>query len=281
MNKKLLLNIALLALFVLGIFLVNQKEKPPETQRLTSLDLDNIQTINIARGQGKSISFFKNKAAVWYMKTPYALKAHQFRINTLLSLTQAPVDKIYEPENLSLADFALDKPRASIKFDNTTVYYGNVNPLSNQRYLLVNQKLVMLMDSSYPLVSAQAASFIGLSLVPENFNIIKIKTPEADVLVDNDGQWLSAEEKPLNTRQIKNLLQSWKSAQAFAVHKYLPRKTLGEITLYSEAKSITFIISDIDPWLILALPNIGIEYHLDKSLKNKLYGYFPKENNDA
>ncbi len=281
MNKKRLLNIALLALLIIGIFLVNQKEKPAEIQRLTSLDLDSIQTINIPRSQGKSISFYKNNAAVWYMKTPYTLKAHPFRINTLLSLTQTPVNKIYSSKDLNLADFALDPPRASIKFDNTTVYYGSVNPLNNQRYLLVNQQLAMLTDTSYPLVSAQAASFVDLSLVPDNFNIIKIKTPETDVFLDNTGQWLSSGEKPLNADQIQGLLQSWTSAQAFAVHKYLPRKQLGEITLYSETRNITFIISDTDPWLILALPEIGIEYHLDKSLKDKLYGYFTRENNNA
>ncbi len=286
MNQKLLLNTALLALLILGIFLVNQKNTAPEIQRLTSLDLESIQTINITRNQktsgpGKSISFFKNKTAIWYMKSPYTLKAHQFRINTLLSLTQTPVDKIYTSRDLNLADFALDNPRASIKFNNTTIYYGNVNPLNNQRYLLVNNNLVMLTDTSYPLASAQAASFVDLSLVPDNFNIIKIKTPEADVLLDNDGQWLSSGKKPLNTHQIQNLLQSWKSTQAFAVHRYLPRKQLGEITLYSEARSITYIISETDPWLILALPDIGIEYHLDKSLKDKLYGYFAKESSDA
>ncbi|VAW66449.1 hypothetical protein MNBD_GAMMA11-3469 [hydrothermal vent metagenome] len=281
MNSRNLLNIALLALLVLGIFFAAMKDEPTEVRRLTSLNIDKIQKIQIPRKQGESILFLKNKFSEWYMQTPYALKAHKFRINTLLGLTQTPIEKAYNAEELQLSDYALDTPRASITFDNTTIKFGKTNPLNKQRYLLINHEVFLLMDQTYPLVSAQAASFINLSLIPESFNIIKITAPETDVFLDNNGQWQSSGENRLNASQIQSLVRSWNATQAFAVHRYLPRKQLGEITLYSEHKNITFIISDTDPWLILALPNTGIEYHLDKSLKDTLFGNFNRADTDA
>jgi len=281
MNNRNKLNLALLVLLISGVFFASIKDKPVEIKRLTALDISTIQKIQIPRDQDKSISFFKNQHGVWHMQRPYALKAHQFRINTLLSLTQLPIEKRYKTKNLQLSDYALDPPRAIIKFDNSSVSFGKTNPLSQQRYLLTNNEMFLAMDQSYPLVSAQAASFLDLSLLPDNFNIVKIKTPDTDIFLDNDGKWQSGGDNKIDEQQIKTFLHNWSTTQAFAVHKYLERKQLGEITLYSETTSISFTISDTDPWLILALPDTGIEYHMDKSLSNGLLGHFNRTHTDA
>jgi hypothetical protein len=139
----------------------------------------------------------------------------------------------------------------------------------------------LIFDQTYPLVSAQAASFIDLSLLPNNFNINRIKTPSTSLYLDNDGKWITTEHSPLNADQIQALLSNWKSAQAFAVHKYLKRKNLGQIEISSETKTIIFHITDEEPWIILALPDLNIEYHIDKSQKNSLYGIFKKVAPDA
>ncbi|VAW69327.1 hypothetical protein MNBD_GAMMA09-1656 [hydrothermal vent metagenome] len=282
MNSRNLINLALLVLLLLGVFLINNNNEPVKTQRLTALNIDRINEIEIPRTQGNSILFHKNESSIWTMDKPYNIKAHPFRINTLLGLTQIPVDKTYDTRELELSQYALAPPRASIKFNNTVVNFGKTNPVNNLRYFQVNNKLALVSEQLYPLVSAQAASFIDLSLLPDNFNINKIETPQASIQRDNNGQWQSTGTPPLSADQIQNLLQNWRSTQAFAVHKYLERKQLGKIKIYDKSRNITFTISDTDPWLILARPDTGIEYHLDKSQKDRLlFGYTPEGTDDA
>lgn len=282
MNKRSLLNLFLFIFLVSAIFIFYNKRRETDTSLyLTSLNADDITLITITKPDNREFVFEKKPGSLWYMTQPFQLKAHQFRINTLLKLLRTPVSKTYDTGSLDLSHYALLKPRAKIKFNDTEILFGKTNPVNNKRYLLVDNKISLILDQTYPLVSAQAASFIGLSLLPNNFNINRIKTPASSIYLDNDGKWTSTEKASLNADQIQVLLSNWRSAKAFAVHKYLKRKDLGKIEISSETKTLIFQITDEEPWIVLALPDLNIEYHIDKSQKNSLYGIFKKVTPDA
>ena len=282
MNSRTWVNIGLFVFLAFAIFFFISRDNIDVSQRLSSLDSDAITSIHIPREQNKDILFKKNITdSVWYMTAPYQVKAHQFRINTLLGLTQTPVNKSYGTNALTLSDYALSPPRARILFDTTEIAFGKTNPINNKRYLLTENKIFLINDLIYPLVSAQASGFIDLSLLPSNFKITNLQTPATRIQLNKNGLWSALNENKLNADQIQSLLQHWKSAQAFAVHKYMPGKNIGKIEIGSATKSIIFEITDDDPWLILALPETGIEYHLDKSLLNVLYGIIAPDASDA
>ena len=282
MNKRSLLNLFLFIFLVSAIFIFYNKTRETDTSLyLTLLNADDIKLITITKPDNREFVFEKKPGSLWYMTQPFQLKAHQFRINTLLKLLRTPVSKTYDTGSLDLSHYALLKPRAKIKFNDTEILFGKTNPVNNMRYLLVDNKISLILDQTYPLVSAQAASFIDLSLLPNNFNINRIKTPSTSIYLDHDGKWTSTEQASLNADQIQALLSNWKSAKAFAVHKYLKRKNLGKIEISSETKTLIFQITDEDPWIVLALPDLNIEYHIDKSQKNSLYGIFKKVTPDA
>lgn len=250
-----------------GWFFYNSNQ-PVEVTRLTSLNLNDINQILIPKENGADILFKKtlainNDETQWKMIKPYQINAHQFRVNTLLSLTQTPVDKSYNVSELNPGDYSLDTPRARIIFNHTEIIFGKSNPLNNKRYIMANNKMSLLLDQTYPLVSAQATSFIDLSLINSSSNITAIKFSDQGVTNNK-----------LSTDQLQQLVEQWKTAQAFSVHRYLERKQLGSIDVYIDDTPVSFIISDDDPWLILARPDLNIEYHLDSSLKDKLLGHF-------
>ncbi|MCW8934780.1 MAG: DUF4340 domain-containing protein [Gammaproteobacteria bacterium] len=257
------------------------KDTDNKKSLLTSLDINNINYIKIHKSDAGDIIFIKKDNNNWYMQSPYKIHAHQFRLNSLLGLTQIPVNKSYEIDELILADYALDKPRAHITFNNTDVFFGKINSLNNKRYLLAENKMVLINDQTYPLVSAHASSFVNLSLLNEDFIITKIETPETSLHLDKDGLWHSSGNNRLNADQIQSFLEHWKLARAFAVHELVNKKSLGEITISTDSKTITFNITSTDPWLILSLPELNIEYHLDKSMKNILLGVIKPDLPDA
>lgn len=258
---------------------------PVEVTRLTSLQLDEINEIRIPKNNGNDILFNKSQSSngetFWEMLSPYKIKAHQFRINTLLSLTQTPVQKFYASSDINLMDYELDKPRARIIFNNTSISFGKSNPLSSQRYILSENKMTLLLDQLYPLVSAQASTFVDLNLLPDNATISSIKLPDLGINKTQQNTWGITPAKKLTADEIQAFIENWMNAQAFSVHRYLQRKQLGVIKILTEQGNIDFIISDDDPWLILARPDLNIEYHLDKTFKNKLLDFFKKSENDA
>ena len=288
MNTRTLVNLALFSFLISAAgWFFYKSNQPVEVTRLTSLNINNINQILIPKENGDDILFARTLLAnsnesLWEMVKPYKINAHQFRINTLLSLTQTPVDNLYTTSELNLADYSLDTPRARIVFNTTELVFGKSNPLNNKRYIMVNNNMTLLLDQTYPLVSAQAASFVDLSLIKTSSNITSINLEAVTISKDQNNSWKSSPENKLNTKQIQQLIEHWKTAQAFSVHRYLKRKQLGNIDIYIDNKPVSFIITDDDPWLILARPDLNIEYHLDSSFKNKLLGHFESEAlNDA
>lgn len=282
MNSRTLINLLLLLMLLAFIsFYVNTKNKTIDVQRLTSLSLEEINNIRIPRNDNTDIILQKNTSpdgeTAWYMVKPYAIKAHQFRVNTLLALSQTPVDESYDIQTLNLEHYALDKPRARIIFNSTEISFGKSNPLNNKRYLKSDDKLVLVNDESYPLVSAQAATFVDLSLFSGK-KITALTLPDLEIKQTETAHWKSTSgtltDNALSADQVQMLLENWRGAQAFAVHKYMPRKKLGMIEITFSDSIINFELSDDDPWLILARPELGIEYHLDSPLKKKLLDPF-------
>jgi len=286
MNSRTLVNLLLFTFLLASAgWFVYKKNKPIEVTRLTSLKLDEINHIRIPKNNGTDIVFNKTQSVkgitIWEMLSPYQIEAHQFRVNTLLSLTQTPVDKLYPASDINLADFALDKPRANIFFNKVSVSFGKSNTLNNKRYIMSENNMALLADQLYPLVSAQPSTFISLKPLADNIAINSIKLPDLNITRNDENNWQASPGNTLNPNQIQAIITHWKTAQAFSVHRYLQRKQLGSIEIKTQGKKIIFIISDDDPWLILARPDLNIEYHLDSSYKNKLLGPSKKSKHNA
>ncbi len=283
MKSRTVVNLGLFIFLTVTISLfIYKKNTPEKANYLTSLDPQHITSIHIPRPKGMDIKFKKNKTGNWYMMTPFLIKAHAFRIKTLLSISQLTIDKSYNIDELNPADYQLSPPLARIIFNkDAEIAFGKTNPVNNKRYLLSNKKMTLVKENIYPLVSAQAVSFIDLSLLPDDVKITQIKTPGIVITKDSNKEWKSSGDNKLNADQIQGLLQNWKQAKAFAVHKFMPRKHLGRLEITDNDKIITYEITEDDSLLILAAPNVGIEYHLDISHKESLLGFAKAKSNDA
>lgn len=277
-NSRSLLNIFLLLLLLAVYVIFSAEDEIQAPERLTQLQLDEIKLIRIPRDKGEDIVIEKISDASgntsWQMQQPYSIKAHSFRVNTLLKLSQLPVEQSYSIDDLDLADYGLQPPRARIQFNQQEIAFGKTSPLNHQRYLLHNNKISMHADETYPLVSAQPASLVDLALLDlallNKTEIVSLTSPQLQLYKNDAGHWQS--NTKLTVDQIQAILQQWTNAQAFAAHTYMPRKQLGKITIQLAQQTIEFEITDDDPWLILARPELGIEYHLDAALKNRLLG---------
>ena len=269
MQTRWLLNVFLLflvaALATAVYFSRNTQDSPVQ---LTGIDKDSIQTIVIPREQGDIRLSKQNNE--WTMETPYQLPTHEFRVKGLLGLLNATIEKTYNLNDLELKQFGLEPPRAIIRFDNTEIHFGKTNPVNQQRYLRVNDKLFLLKEQLYPLISSQPSSFVDISPLPKNIRINKISMPELSVYKNDQGLWQSDDATQNNADRIQQLIENWQSVQAFGVHGYMQRTSLGVVNIEHADGKIQFDITSFEPWLILAWSDAGVEYHFDAGLKDKL-----------
>jgi hypothetical protein len=266
-------NILNLVLFLVVISLASviyfSEEESTALDRLTALDVADIQSISIQHNSNTT-AIAKQADGHWQITQPVDIAANDFRINSVLELVNAPVHSRYPVNEINLANIGLAEPVTTIAFDELDIAFGIVNPATELRYLRMGDSIYTIEDAYYPLLSSHFGTLVSLSLLPADSRIEKLILLNQTISRDDKGFWQS--NIAISADRINETVDYWQSDQAFGVHSYLQREPLGEVFIYLEDQQqpVSFIITDTDPWLILARPEIGLEYHLAIEAYDKL-----------
>ncbi|MDH3342363.1 MAG: DUF4340 domain-containing protein [Gammaproteobacteria bacterium] len=262
MQSRLLTNLFLLLLVIgLAAFLFNNEDQQDKAISLSNVAADNIQQISIHHHK-RDINLSKS-AGQWQMTAPIEIMANQFRIKTLLNLLTATSHAQYNIENIKLEKFGFAETDTKISFNQLEISFGITNPLNNLRYVRIDNKMHLIDDHFYPLLSSQIGTLITRELIPAGSKISKLVLPEQTLALDENGLWKSTTD--ISADAITETIYQWSHKQAFAIHDYMPRGSLGNIQVYIENNEtpVEFRITNITPWLIIARPDLKLEYHFN------------------
>ncbi|HEX5636825.1 MAG TPA: DUF4340 domain-containing protein [Gammaproteobacteria bacterium] len=270
MQTRLLLNlflfITVLALAVTAWFVYQDKHA---VNYLSSLPPAQVNRIVIPREHGDII--LSATGDNWRMEKPYKLPAHNFRVQSLLGLLQTPVNQSYASSELDLSQLGLMPARASILFNDREIRFGKANPVNHKRYLFSEQRVYLLDDSLYPLVSAEAASLVSLSLLEPGMTIQTISLPDITLKKMPDKTWHDQHGKSVSADSAQQLLDNWRDASAYAVHAYMSRDKARAVKLELDNQTtIHFLVATDNNAVIIGHPEAGVEYHLDAQYADSL-----------
>jgi len=125
-------------------------------------------------------------------------------------------------------------------------------------------------DHYYRLLSSQFGTLVARELLPGDVDIDRLVLPEMTFYRDDKQRWHSSSE--INPDLISETLDHWKHSQAFGVHNYMARESLAEISIYlsGEPEPLRFHVTDTEPWLIIARPELDLEYHFNLEFYDRL-----------
>ena len=263
MTKFNILNLVLFVIVIsLAFVIYYSEEEDTRLQTLSDIDLNQVSSIRIHHNTN-STSLIKNEKGHWWITQPVSIAANDFRIDSILNLLNAPIHTQYPVSEVDIDSIGLTDATTTVELDDSLIYFGIINPATNLRYIRLNQMVYTIEDVYYPLISANFGALVSLNLLAANDIIEKLVLPNQTIDKDDSGRWQS--NVAISADNIVRTIEHWQSKQAFGVHEYLQRDALGEVSIYikDQAQPVNYIISDTDPWLILARPDIGLEYHLN------------------
>lgn len=82
------------------------------------------------------------------------------RLRNVLNILNESVAQEYPATDLDLKEFRLDPPEAVLRLDDHAFHFGANEPLSRRRYVLYMDKLYLLPDTHYPLLSRGLGNLI-------------------------------------------------------------------------------------------------------------------------
>lgn len=272
MQSRSLLNIALfLVVVLLAVYIYDTDKKEQassESEQLTQLSADEVTQISIQHNQ-RQIKL-RREGGKWRMLQPIDIAANSFRIDTLLNMLKTVSHTAYSAAELELDKYGLSEASTSISFNNITIDFGVVNPINNYRYVRINDTVHLIDDHFYPLLSSQTGTLVARELIDGDAIIDKLVLPQQTLYRDENNLWHSSDNTDPDA--ISETLHHWQHSQAFGVHNYMQRESLADISVYMAGNSepIRFYVTDTDPWLIIARPELDIEYHFNLEFHDRL-----------
>ncbi len=284
MQNRWLLNI-LLVLIVLSlatIALLKWKANAPMSiEPLIKINKDQVQKISIS--YAKSDIVLAKQQRQWQIITPLQLPANQFRIDNILQfLTTKHYVQLKPPINLE--ELELEQPIIQLTVDGIKLGLGRKSPFNDndgRRYVLLNGKVYLAIDTISYFLTGDATLFASLSPLGEQAVITKLKLPNL-LLQKQDQQWKLL--TPVNESidgsadAIYGLVKAWQDLQAFSVRHYEPKPALEqiEITLMEE-QILQFTVIAKEPEFILAYPAKKVQYQIGSEQVAQLF-LLPEKN---
>ncbi|HEY0635177.1 MAG TPA: DUF4340 domain-containing protein [Gammaproteobacteria bacterium] len=269
LGSRTLLNLGLLALVALLALLALYepgKEKPVEEPALVALNSDGISSLRIVRANGETI-VLERPQGTWRMSEPLAIGVNDYRISSLLRITELKSLGQFAAAPESLAQYGLDAPNATLVINGTTrLDFGNSTPIDQRRYVRIGDTIHLITDNYYYHLIGTPTTYASNSLLDNNSAPLRLDLPGL-LLAQQEGKW-SATPQPadFSVDQITQLIDHWRHAQALEVAPYDGRKgEMVRITLTGSDEPLVFLVTERTPELILARPDLKIQYHLPAS----------------
>lgn len=275
MNKRNLLNLGLLLFIGVLVLLVIYEpgiEKPQEPTRLLELEREAVTQIRIERQGQETVALARDAHGDWRLTEPLAIGASAFRIGSLLRITEQKSLGSFPAEPERLAGYGLEAPRVTLTLnDKMTVAFGDNTPLDQRRYVRLGDRVHLVSDTLYYHLIGAYTTFIRAELLPEGSAIAALTLPGLSVSWQAEHWQVEPKPEPFSADQVTRLIDAWKLASAVQVKPYDGKQ--GEtITIEQggEEAPITFLLTARTPDLVLARPELGIEYHLAESSGEEL-----------
>ena len=127
--------------------------------RLTSLDVGTISTVRIEHAGDLQIALRRNTDG-WELVHPGRAKARSHRVEQLLSISQAVVERTL-PAGNGLAQYGLAEPGTVLQLDEVRVAFGDRDPAQRSRYVLMDGTIKVIDDVYFNLLTLPARHFTG------------------------------------------------------------------------------------------------------------------------
>ncbi len=268
MRARLWLNIGLLLLVLLLALLAYYQPglNPEPPVNLTSMSAQQITRLRIEPA-GQAPLLLEKQAGKWQIIEPVQMEANGLRVETVLRLAEA--ESLARFPARDLGKFKLDAPPLRVWLNDVSIAFGDSAPLDRQRYLLLGDTVHLIAGDVYYYLSGGLPLFASNDLLPRDAQLQSLTLPDFS-LSSSNGRWVMKPAREVSMDDINQFLDAWRSAQALQIRRYQAQPAQGVITVKLDNEVLRFDIVAQQPELILARPDLGLQYHLGSGAAERL-----------
>ena len=242
----------------------------PESAEIDTVEIKTADTSLLLRHDGNA----------WNIESPIAWPANNINVERLLDIVNSQTESRLDAAEIDLATLGLDFPRAMLRLNNTRVLFGATNNIGERRYTMIDSTVFLLPDIHLPFISQGLTGIVDRRLIPRNLSPTALKLPQLEIGRNAAGNWESTKGDEFTPRQIARLAENWQSLEATRINAFdtgnTPRQKI-EVQL-ENGERLEFFLMSIDPEIVIANPQIDLQYHFKAELYYQLIDLRRDEN---
>lgn len=273
LSKRWIVNALLVALIV-GLSLAGVFFEPNATVKkkptISQLTMDEVDIVEIETSDLQLRLQRANED--WSIESPISWPAHNTNVRRLLSILKIEADALSDAADVDLSALGLQVPKASMRFNGIPLLFGATNNIGGRRYVMLNEKLYLLPDVHLLLVNQGLAGLVDRRLLPGHSGIVSLRLPDLELRLDENKLWRSNQAIEFSQASLLRLVDNWRDLQATRISNFdleQPPRQLIEIEL-ADGEVIEFLLMSEDPEIIIAHPNLGLQYHFRRDYRDQL-----------
>lgn len=273
LSKRWIVN-ALLVALIIGLAFAGAFFEPGDTVEkkptISQLTADEVDTIEIETGDLQLR--LQRGSNGWNIESPINWPAQENNVRRLLSILKIEADALSDIADVDLAALGLQQPKARMRFNGIPLLFGATNNIGERRYAMLEDKLYLLPDVHLVFVNQGLAGLVDRRLLPGHQGIVSLRLPDLELRLDENNLWRSNQAIEFSQASLLRLVDNWRDLQATRISNLdleLPPRQLIEIEL-ADGEVIEFLLMSEDPEIVIAHPNLGLQYHFRRDYRDQL-----------
>jgi hypothetical protein len=282
-TRRWLINYLLFVLIIIFTWIGMKYPITPEqmgqSNAITSIKPQDIEHIKIETAD--AIIDLDKQAGNWDISSPISWPANNIAVERLTTLASLQAQSELPNNEIDLSTLGLSLPKAVITLNQQRFAFGDSNRIGNRRYLASGSKVYLVDDIHFPFIKNGIYGLLDKRLLPASLGIKALQLTNASIRREQ-GKWVARAEQA-DSQQVDQLIDQWQRLEASAIRAYDTSLTpLSKIKAETEAAgSIEFYLMSIKPEIILARPDLKLQYHFADYHYYDLLAFRPAEQTES
>jgi len=264
LSKRWLINwllIALIAIFAYAGIRYQQKTAYMPKNSITSLKLQDIHTAVIQAADKHFV--LSNSGNQWLLEKPVQWPANNITVERLISIVNSEPDSRLPAGGIDLATFGLQFPKAILTLNNTRILFGATNNIGGRRYVMIGSTIYLLPDIHLHFINQGVNGLIDHRLLPRSIPLQSLQLNDVSLSKSSDGTWQADAIGEIDVDRVNRLVNNWQTLAAGNIKIYDKSKKSSQkmIAGLQHGKQIDFLLMSVKPEIVIARPDLGVQYH--------------------
>lgn len=272
-SRRWIINYVLVVLIVIFTYVGNrfgvQTGYQPQ-QHITGIKPENIESVEIETAD--TVLALKRDSGGWMLEAPIRWPANDVNVERLLGIASVETDSRLAANEIDLATLGLKFPKAILRLNDTEVLFGATNNIGARRYTMVGSTVFLLPDQHLPFITQGLTAMVDRRLLPRTDELTVFKLPGFEISRDHNNNWQLIGADGFEQGQIATLVDNWQNLEASRVKLFSANKVPQQKirVQFADGQNQEFFVMSIDPEIIIANPQIGLQYHFPTDLYYQL-----------